>query len=209
MSIPPISRSSSPVPSHSGYLHRSATSSQSLSAKSIIVSVCLPTRATFSTSLARSPALKVVAASVPLIIPAMNLPPPQQDSEVTMHNRSQSVPSLAPLRTARRTLEFSLPQATLVRETLHSSSAANLLGLRRDEMKSGYASPQFPQSPRLKPCSSPGPVTPMALDEDVEYRFPIISTAPIRHSSLGVPTMVEEDEADAQQILEMPRRSHL
>jgi len=205
MSFPAMSRSSSPVASHSGHTHRSATSTQSLSPKSIIASTRPPTRPSSSTSFSRSPALKVVTASVPLIIPAMNLPQPQHDSEVRTHSRSQSVPSLAPLRTAGRPFEFSLPPATLVRETLHSSSAANLLGLRRDEMKSGYASVQFPQSPRLKPCSSPGPVTPMALDEDVEYRFPIISTAPIRHSPLGVPTMVGEDEA---QVLEMPRRSH-
>jgi hypothetical protein len=79
-----------------------------------------------------------------------------------------------------------------------TSSAVNLLGLRRE---SG-----FPQSPRLKPCLSPGPVTPMALDEDVEYRFPILSSMPIRHSPLGASTTVEEDEGDVEQILEMPRR---
>ena len=70
-------------------------------------------------------------------------------------------------------------------------------------MKSG----PFPQSPRLKPCSSPGPVTPMALDEEGEYRFPIVFAAPIRHSPLGAPMMDEADEADVQQILEMPRRN--
>jgi hypothetical protein len=46
----------------------------------------------------------------------------------------------------------------------------------------------------------------MALDEDVEYRFPILSNVPIRHSPLGAGMTVEEDEGDVEQILEMPRR---
>jgi hypothetical protein len=43
---------------------------------------------------------------------------------------------------------------------------------------------------------SPGAVTPMQLEEDLEYRFPSISNASIRHSPLVVPVSLEEEESN-------------
>lgn len=58
------------------------------------------------------------------------------------------------------------------------------------------------------PLRSPGPVTPMQLDEDMEYRFPMVTT-PVRHSPLVIPLTLksEEEEMDAEQIVEIPWRS--
>jgi hypothetical protein len=52
---------------------------------------------------------------------------------------------------------------------------------------------------------SPGAVTPMQLEEDLEYRFPSISNTSIRHSSLAVPVSLEEEENgdDMETFLEM------
>jgi hypothetical protein len=60
----------------------------------------------------------------------------------------------------------------------------------------------FPSSPRLMPVHSPGPVTPMQLEEDTEYRFPSVVT-PIKHSPLVVPmklTMEEDGEWEEEYV---------
>jgi hypothetical protein len=59
---------------------------------------------------------------------------------------------------------------------------------------------------------SPGPVTPMQLEEDLEYfRFPSsvsTSTTPIRSSPLVMPVSVMEEENEGDMIiLEMPNRN--
>ena len=67
----------------------------------------------------------------------------------------------------------------------------------------------FPVSPRLRPVLSPGPVTPMQLEEDLEYRFPSsVSTTPMRSSPLVVPiSLVLEEENEGEMVLEMANRS--
>jgi hypothetical protein len=66
----------------------------------------------------------------------------------------------------------------------------------------------FPKSPRVMPLMSPGPVTPMQLEEDMDYRFPAV-VATSRYSPLVVPMSMtmEEEEADSEQYIEMPPRS--
>jgi len=55
---------------------------------------------------------------------------------------------------------------------------------------------------------SPGPVTPMQLEDDLEYRFPSIANTPIRRSPLVVPVQEEEESGDGEkQILDMQSRN--
>lgn len=133
------------------------------------------------------------------MIPPINL----QQGHQSNHVRSNSVPSLQ--RQSPRPVEYSV---TLVRENTHSSSSVNLLALRRENIFSSQTySAYFPQSPRLMPCMSPGAVTPLQLEEDLEYRFPSVST-PIRHSPLVIPIALEEEETmETDGSLEMLRRS--
>jgi hypothetical protein len=65
----------------------------------------------------------------------------------------------------------------------------------------------FPVSPRLMPLHSPGPVTPMELEEDLEYRFPSMASTPIKHSPLVVPMTLTTEEVDGEEEYVEIRRS--
>ena len=57
---------------------------------------------------------------------------------------------------------------------------------------------------------SPGAVTPMQLEDDVDYRFPNLTT-PIRHSplvaALTTAASLEDEETELEQAVESSRRS--
>lgn len=60
------------------------------------------------------------------------------------------------------------------------------------------------------PLMSPGAVTPMQLEDDVDYRFPNLTTA-IRHSPLVAPLTIaaslEDEETELEQPVELSKRS--
>jgi hypothetical protein len=116
----------------------------------------------------------------------------QQNQQQQLNRRSHSVPSLQRQHPSPRPVEHPV---TLARDHIHSSSAVNLLALSRENIfpPTTYTA-YFPKSPRLMPCVSPGAVTPMQLEEDMDYRFPSISNTSIRHSPLVVPVSLEEEE---------------
>ena len=165
-----------------------STPSPKLSRKSLSPLTLIPTVISTSSIAAavrqstKSPAIKAVTATTSTMIPPITLS--------NHHSRSHSVPSLQ-----RRSVELSaaVPPSTY-------SSSANLRNLQ----SGGW----FPKSPRLKPLMSPGPVTPMQLEEDLEYRFPSVGTTPIRSSPLVLPVQVEEELVESeQQVLDTPLRS--
>ena len=188
--------------------YRSGTQSPTFSAK-YLASRPLTT-VTSATSLSRSdsPVAGVVASSgviTPLNLQQQQQQQQQQNQQQQLnHVRSRSVPSLQQLRQSPRPVEY--PVTTLARDNIHSSSAANLLALCRENIfPSTKYTAYFPKSPRLMPCMSPGAVTPMQLEEDLEYLFPNIPNTSIRHSSLVVPVSLEEEENgnDMETFLEM------
>ena len=189
---------SSPVSS----AYHLGTPSPTLSAKSLASRPL--TSVTSATSLSRpiSPVIKAAASSV--VMTPLNLQQQQQENQQRQSNhvRSHSVPSLQLQPQPPRPVEH--PVTTLVRDQIHSSSAANLLALRRESnFPSITYTTYFPKSPRLMPCMSPGAVTPMQLEEDLEYRFPSISNASIRHSPLIVPVSLEEENNEMETFLEI------
>ena len=132
----------------------------------------------------------------------MTLPPPSPN-----HSRSLFLPSLQQRRCPRQAQH----PVALVRENPRSSSAANLLSQGPETVFT--AQPQkytsyLPVSPRLMPVMSPGPVTPMQLEDNLEYPFPSssVSTTAIRSSPLIVPISATE-ENEGEMILEMPNRN--
>jgi len=60
------------------------------------------------------------------------------------------------------------------------------------------------------PLMSPGAVTPMELEEDIEYRFPNLIT-PLRHSplvaALTISGNVEDVESESKQVTEQSQCS--
>lgn len=154
-----------------------------------------------------SPILQAVASSVALIAPS-NLSVQQQ----RQHVRSHSLPSLErqiapPVPT--QAIEYPITPINISLDNGHSSSASNLLAQQRENIFSSQSyMAYFPKSPRVMPLMSPGPVTPMQLEEDMDYRFPtVVSTS--RCSPLIVPTSMtmEEEEAENEQYIEMAPRS--
>ena len=178
--------------------HRSGTPSPTLSPKD------LSSRNLSFSSLSPpiSPVIKAVASSVVMVPPINVAVQPQQQSN---HVRSNSLPSLQ--HYSSRAVELPATPVNLVRDSLHSASAANLMAQRRESIITSQAcGTHFPKSPRLRPLMSPGPVTPMQLEEDLEYRFHIVPT-PIRHSPLVVPLTLGMEEPETEECLEMLQRS--
>lgn len=134
------------------------------------------------------------------MIPPLNAQQGQQSN----HVRSNSVPSLQS-HSPRNQVEYSV---TIVRENPHSSSSVNLLAFCRENMfTSQNYTAYFPKSPRLMPCASPGAVTPMQLEEDLEDRFPNVTPTQIRHSPLVPVSLKEEESMETENFLEMSRRN--
>jgi hypothetical protein len=154
-----------------------------------------------------SPSLTLSSRSPPMTSSSTIAARPLIDTNVSprlkpsKHSRSNSTPSLQPV-TARTSIDYATTTSPP-----HSSSTANLLllGPQARRSHSGFA----PQSPRLMPIHSPGPVTPMQLEEDMEYQFP--TTTPVRNRSLLVPQQEQrpraqgEDERD-EGAVEIPWR---
>jgi hypothetical protein len=164
---------------------------------------------TSATSLSQpiSPVIKPVASTFVMIPPPITLQEQreqqeQQKQQASNHVRSNSVPSLQ--WQSSRPIKY---QVTLLQENTHSSSAVNLLALRAESIFASQTyTAHFPKSPRLMPCISPGPVTPMQLEEDFEYQIPCSVSTPIRHSPLVMPEALEEEGIDAETCLETPIR---
>ena len=188
---------SSPVSSE----YRSGTSSPTLSAKSLASRPSTAITSAASLSRQDSPVAKPVASSVE--ITPLNLQQQQQQNQQRQlnHVRSHSVPSLQYHRQSPRPVEYPV---TLIRDHSHSSSAANLLALCRENIfPSTTYTAYFPKSPRLMPCMSPGAVTPLLLEEDLEDRFPSISNTSIGHSPLVVSVSLEEEESNEETFREI------
>jgi hypothetical protein len=156
-----------------------------------------------------SPVLQAVASSVVLLAPSnLSL---QQQQQQRQHVRSHSSPSLqhqVPPQPAQP-IEYPITPINLSLDNGHSSSASNILAQQRENIFSSQSyMAYFPKSPRVMPLMSPGPVTPMQLEEDMDYRFPAVVTTS-RYSPLVVPMCMTtgEEEADIEQYIEMAPRS--
>jgi hypothetical protein len=182
------------IPVSSGYRPASPTlSHKTISSRSSLAIVP-------STAVSRSPVIKAVASSAALI-PPVSLAVQQQQH----HARSQSLPTLQ--EQFPKCLEFPV---NAVWDNMHSS-VANILTSRRDNLLGPQAYISYiPKSPRLMPLMSPGAVTPMQLEEDVEYRFPNLLT-PLRHSplvaTLTIDGNMEDGESETEQVTEISWRS--
>jgi hypothetical protein len=188
-----------PNPASSG--HRSGTPALTLSSKS------LPSRPLAPAAPLSRPISPVIeeAGSSLVVIPPVNLAG-QRQTQPLNHVRCNSVPTLQ--RQSPLPIDNPATSVNLVKDDPHSSSAVNLLTLRRgDILRTQSYTSYFPNSPRLKPLMSPGPVTPMQLEEDLEYRIPNVG-APVRHSPLVEPVVLDGEESEMETCLEMPRRSH-
>jgi len=192
MSPAALTMPQSPV---SGY--RSATPSPTLSHKT--VSGRSPLTIVPSTVLSRSPVIKAVASSASLV-PAVSMAVQQQH-----HTRSQSLPGLQD----QFPKHHDFP-ANAVWDNIQSSAAGVLSQKRENILGSQAYTHYIPKSPRLMPLMSPGAVTPMELEEDIEYRFPNLIT-PLRHSplvaALTISGNVEDVESESEQVTEQSRRS--
>lgn len=186
-----------PNPTSSG--HQSGTPALTLTSNSLNSrphSAALPSRPI-------SPVIYENGISV-VLISSINLAV-QPRTQSLNHVRSHSVPSLQ--RQPSIATENTLNQVTLVRDDPHSSSAVNLLTPQRDGIlrTQSYTS-YFPRSPQLRPLMSPGPVTPMQLEEDLECRFPCLGTS-VYHGQLVVPGVLDGEESETETCLELPRRN--
>jgi hypothetical protein len=193
VTIPPSSASSA---------HQSGTPSPTLSSKPLA-----GRSLTSVQSLSRpiSPVINAAGSSIVIVSPPTNVAV-QRQTRPSNHVRSHSVPSLQ--RQLPQSVENLATPINLVRNDPHSSSAVNLLTPRRESMlrTQSYTS-YFPNSPQLKPLMSPGPVTPMQLEEDLECRFPNVGNH-VRHSPLIVPVLLDGEESETEACLEMPQRRH-
>ena len=196
MSLSGVAVPQSPV--SSGY--RSTTPSPTLSHRS--VSGRTPLNIVPSASRSRSPVIKAVASSASLV-PPVSLTVQQQH-----HVRSQSLPSFSDQRS--RCLELQATSAAVTRDIGHSSTLTILAQRRETLINSQTYAAYIPKSPRLMPLMSPGAVTPMQLEDDVDYRFPNLTT-PIRHSplvaALTTAASLEDEETELEQAVESSRRS--
>ena len=178
--LPPQSTPSSRIPAHT------------LSSKPLAWSLTTMT-STVADTRPLSPVINTTAASstVTVFIPPLTLAVKPQNSN---HMRSQSLPSLQ--RQLPKPIEYSVSPVG----DSHSSSAANLLAQRREDFFGSQTFATYvPVSPRLRPVHSPGPVTPMQLEDDMEYLFPSITT-PIKQSPLVTSALEEEMEAEEEFI---------
>jgi hypothetical protein len=155
-----------------------SSSSSSPSTKCLVPQLTPTIDGTPSNLLTKSPAFTSIAPSAPIpsTIPPLALQRPQQEpvSKRQNHSRSYSAPGIK-----------SLSPISLPRDSPRSSSSLNALNLRQES----YSGVRFPKSPRLRPLMSPGPVTPIQLEEDSEYRFlsNLSSTSNLKRSPL-IPT---------------------
>jgi len=202
MSLPALPIAHSPPSS----ALRSTTPSPTLPHKPLPGRSPLAAVATTATSSLSRPLTPVIEAMTTMA-PVAPLTVVVQQPPKIKHVRSNSSPSLPQAIGTRTPLDYPhSPTAFAPRD--HSSSTANLISLARDNILNSYGYSISPKSPRLMPLRSPGPVTPMQLEEDLEYRFPIVTT-PVRHSPLVMPLTLktEEEENENDQIVEMPIRS--
>jgi hypothetical protein len=183
MSLSGVTVPQSPI--SSGY--RSTTPSPSMSHRSVP---------------ARTP-LTIVPSSASLSRSPVTLTLQQQH-----HVRSQSLPSF-PDQLAK-CLEFQPTSGAVTRDIGHSSAVTILAQRRETFLNSQTYVAYIPKSPRLMPLMSPGAVTPMQLEDDVDYRFPNLTTA-IRHSPLVAPLTIaaslEDEETELEQPVELSKRS--
>jgi hypothetical protein len=207
MSLPTIPIAHSPTRSTSTSSgHRSTTPSPTLSHKSISGRSPLSTTVTTATSSLSSPLSPVIEAMTMSPVPPLSMLIQHQQPK-SKHVRSNSSPSLPQVIGTRAPIEYTASSVSVLNRD-HSSSAANLLSFARDNILNSYGYTFSPKSPRLMPLRSPGPVTPMQLEEDIEYRFPVVTT-PVRHSPLVMPLTLKSEEEDNEndQVVEMPLRS--